>query len=288
MQTDTRVSQTPTGIMIIAVAVALSIASPATAQQTALAPGTFLGAVLISEDADAASEFYAAIFGWDMERAKDGGFAVRHKGQMIAGISPLDESDEEVEESFWLVGIAVEDIDASLQAAKKGKAKIYDDAHRVSDYGRFAVIDDRQKAPVLFIEPGIKPLGPGRDQGSWLWAELWTNDIKDAAAFYADVVGLDHETTDRVGDEYHLFSSQEKPRTGIIVIPAELERVEPGWVPYVAVSDLGATLGQVKELGGRVVFGETEHPSDADVALILDPSGAAVFLYQIGSSGGAK
>jgi predicted enzyme related to lactoylglutathione lyase len=47
-------------------------------------------------------------------------------------------------------------------------------------------------------------------------------------------------------------------------------------------------LGKVKELGGRVVFGETEHPSDANVALILDPSGAAVFLYQIGSSGEGK
>ena len=79
------------------------------------APGTFLGAVLISEDAKAASEFYADIFGWDMERAKDGGFAVRHKGQMIAGISPLERSADEVEESFWLVGITVEDMDASLK-----------------------------------------------------------------------------------------------------------------------------------------------------------------------------
>jgi hypothetical protein len=268
--------------------VALLIAWPAVAQQAAPAPGTFLGAVLISDDAKSASDFYAAIFGWDMEQAKDGGFAVRHKGQMIAGISPLDESDEDVEESFWLVGVTVKDIDASLAAAKKGNATIYEDAHRVSEYGRFAVIADRQKAPVLLIEPGIKPLGRGRDHGSWVWAELWTDDIADAVAFYGDVVGVDHGTTDRGGEDYHLFSSQEKPRTGIIVIPPELERVEPGWAPYVAVSDLRATLGQVKELGGRVVFGETDHPADAAVALILDPSGAALFLYQIGSSGEAK
>jgi predicted enzyme related to lactoylglutathione lyase len=276
-------------VMVLAVVVAtLSIALPATAQQAAPASGSFLGAVLISDDAEAASEFYAAIFGWDMEQAKDGGFAVRHKGRMIAGISPLDKSDGEVEESFWLVGITVEDIDASLRSAKKGNAKIYEDAHRVSEYGRFAVIADRQKAPVLLIEPGVKPLGRGKDHGSWVWAELWTNDVEDAVVFYADVVGVDHETTDRSGEDYHLFSSQNKPRTGIIEIPPELEMVEPGWAPYVAVSDLGATLGKVKELGGRVVFGEIEHPADASVALILDPSGAALFLYQIGSSGEAK
>ena len=288
MKIESKIPKPVAGITLTLAAVALSIALPAAAQQAAPAPGTFLGAVLISDDAGAASEFYAAIFGWDMEQAKDGGFAVRHKGQMIAGISPLDESNEEVEESFWLVGITVEDMDASLRSAKKGKAKIYEDAHRISEYGQFAVIADRQRAPVLLIEPGIKPLGRGKDHGSWVWAELWTNDVKDAVAFYTEVVGVGHGTTDRGGQDYHYFSSQEKPRAGIIKIPAELERVEPGWAPYVAVSDLGTTLAQVKELGGRVVFGETEHPADASVALILDPSGAALFLYQMGSSGEAK
>ncbi len=267
---------------------ALAMASPVVSQEESIAPGTFLGAVLISDDATAASSFYADLFGWDMERAKDGGFAVRHKGQMIGGISPVDASDEDIEESFWLVGITVEDLDASLRSAQKANAKIYEDAHRVSEYGRFAVIADRQKAPVLLIEPGTKPLGRGRDHGSWVWAELWTDDAGDAVAFYADVVGVDHDSTDRGGEDYHYFSSREEPRAGIIKIPPELERLEPGWAPYVAVSELGATLGKVKELGGRVVFGETEHPADADVALIMDPSGAVLFLYQIGSSGEAR
>jgi predicted enzyme related to lactoylglutathione lyase len=288
MKIETKIPTPVAGVTLAVAAVALSIAAPAAAQQAAPAPGTFLGAVLISDDAEAASEFYAAIFGWDMEQAKDGGFAVRHKGQMIAGISPVGASDEEVEESFWLVGLTVEDIDTALQSAKKADAKIYEDVHRVSEYGRFAVIADRQKAPVLLIEPGIKPLGRGQDHGSWVWAELWTDDVEDAAGFYGDVVGVDQGTTDRGGEDYHIFTSNEKPCAGIIKIPPELERVEPGWAPYVAVSDLGATLAQVKELGGRVAFGETEHPADAAVALIFDPSGAALFLYQIGSSGGAK
>jgi predicted enzyme related to lactoylglutathione lyase len=279
----------PLAVIVLAILVAtLTTAAPAGAQQAVPAPGTFLGAVLISDQAEAASEFYAAIFGWDMERAKDGGFAVRHKGQMIAGISPLGTSNQDVEESFWLVGIAVEDIDASLRSARNGNARIYENSQRVGEYGRFAVIADRQKAPVLLIEPGAKQLGRGRDHGSWMWAELWTDDVDDAVAFYADVVGVDHDTTDRGGRDYHLFSSNKTPRAGIVEIPPELETVEPGWAPYVAVSDLGATLGTIKELGGRVIFGETEHPADASVALIMDPSGAVLFLYQIGSSGEAR
>jgi predicted enzyme related to lactoylglutathione lyase len=279
----------PLGAVSIATFVAmLTVAVPAGAQESATAPGTFLGAVLISDDADAASEFYASVFDWDMERADDGGYAVRHKGRMIAGISPLDASDDQVEESFWLVGIAVEDIDGALRTARKINARIYEDSQRVGEYGRFAVIADRQKAPVLLIEPGAEQLGRSSDHGSWVWAELWTNDVEDAAAFYADVVGVDHETTDRGGEDYHLFSSRQKPVAGIITIPAELETVEPGWAPYVAVSDLGTTLGKVKELGGKVIFDETEHPAAASVALIMDPSGAVLFLYQVGSSGETK
>ncbi|MEJ2190116.1 MAG: VOC family protein, partial [Acidobacteriota bacterium] len=144
----------------------LAMALPAQAQQKAPAPGSFLGAVLISDDARAASEFYKALFGWDMEQAEDGGYAVRHKGRMIAGISPLKESNKEVEESFWLVGLTVGDLDAALKSAREDGAKIYDDSRRNNDYGRFEVIADRQKAAVLLIEPGYKPLGRTSGPGS--------------------------------------------------------------------------------------------------------------------------
>ena len=220
MITERRTSILATTAGLVAAVLLLSVATPAASQQPPPAPGEFLGAVLISDNARAASEFYAALFGWDMEQAKDGGFAVWHKGRMIAGISPLKESNEEVEESFWLVGVTVKDVDAALQAADKADGTIYEHAQRVSDYGKFAVVADRQKAPVLLIEPGVKPLGRTTGHGSWVWAELWTDDVEDAIAFYRDVVGVDHETTDRGGETYHLFTSQGKPRDGIVAIPS--------------------------------------------------------------------
>jgi predicted enzyme related to lactoylglutathione lyase len=274
--------------LLATVGAVLVMTAPLAAQQEAIAPGTFLGAVLVSDDAPAASSFYEGLFGWDMERADDGGYAVRHKGQLIGSITPIRDASTEFDESFWLVGVTVEDVDQSLQTATNIKATIHEEVEQVSDYGRFAVVADRQGAPLLLIEPGIKPIGRGRDHGSWIWAELWTNDVEDAAAFYANVIGVAHGTVDRGGQDYHVFTSQQKPRTGIIEIPAKLETVEPGWAPYVAVDDLSGSLAKVKELGGRIVFGETEHPSTGSVALIMDPSGAVVFIYQIGSSEGAK
>lgn len=270
-----------------AAAAVLAVAAPAPAQE-APPPGSFVGAVLLSDNAEAASAFYAELFGWDLERAKDGGYAVRHNGRIIAGISPLQNAKEDIEESFWLVGVAVDDIARSLEAAAKGNGRVYEQAERVGDHGHFAVIADRQKAPLMLVEAGREPLGGITGPGSWVWAELWTSDVEDAATFYAEVLGVDNHQLDRGGRSYRVIGPAGEPRAGMVAIPDELETVEPGWAPYVAVADLAAALDEVKRLGGEVVFNAAEHPAQGAVALIRDPSGAVLFLYQIGSHQEAK
>lgn len=278
----------PFAAIILAAAVAaLATAQPAAAQRGAPAPGTFLGADLITEDAEAASSFYADLFGWDVEKVDDGGYAVHHKGRLIASISQIDGS-EEVDHSFWLVGLAVNDLKQTMRSAGENNATVYEKNTKVRDLGRFAVIGDAENAEVMFIQAGKTPIGGTTGPGAWVWAELWTDDIAKATTFYGDVIGVGHDTTDRGGQTYHYFASQGKPRAGIIKIPDKLESVEPGWAPYVGITDIAATLAKVKDLGGKVVFGETEHPSAGSVALIRDPSGAVLFVFQLGSNQEAK
>lgn len=271
-------------VIVLATLVAtLAATAPAGAQRGAPAPGSVLGADLITEDAETASRFYAELFPWDVEKVEDGGYAVHHKGRLIASISQIDDSDAGVDKSFWLVAFAVNDLKQTLRSASENNAAVLEKNTKVKDYGRFAVIRDTENAPIMFIQSGKTPIGGTEGPGAWVWAELWTDDIAKATAFYANVIGLGHDTTDRGGRDYHFFTSQGKPRAGIIKIPAELERVNPGWAPYVAVADLEATVAKVKELGGRVVFAETEHPAQGSVALIIDPTGAALFIYRMGS-----
>jgi predicted enzyme related to lactoylglutathione lyase len=271
-------------IIVFATAIAaLTLASPAAAQQGAPAPGTFIGADLITEDAEAASRFYADLFGWDVEKVEDGGYRVNQKGRLIASISKIDPSDGDAKRSFWLVALAVNDLKQSMRSAAENNAEVYEDVTTVKNYGKFAVIGDSEKAPVMFIQSGKTPIGGITGPGSWVWAELWTDDIDKATTFYADVVGVGHDTTDRGGRAYHIFTSQGEPRTGIVKIPAELEDVKPGWAPYVDVEDLGTTKARVKELGGRVIFATDHNPERGAIALIIDPTGAALFIHQIGS-----
>lgn len=245
--------------------------------------GAHLGAVLLTDDAAGASTFYADLLGWDLERADDGGYAVLHRGRLVASISPLQRAAQDIEESFWLVGLAVEDLDASLDAARTAGGRVFENAERVSDYGRFAVVADREGAPVMLIEAGREPVGGTDGHGSWIWAELWTDDVASAAGFYEPVLSVRHHEIQRGDGSYHVFGSQGQARVGVITIPDELEKVEPGWAPYVAVADLAEALEATERLGGEVVFSRTEHPAEGAVALIRDPSGAVLFLYQLGS-----
>ncbi len=259
------------------------IASGAAAADRTTAPGTFVGSDLITEDAEAAAKFYAGLFGWDMEKNGDG-YSIHHKGRLIASISQIEDDDPEVTRSFWLVGIVVNNLKGSISAAEKNGAEVVEKAKKVSGgYGTFAVIRDAEGAPLMLIQPGKTPVGGTTGPGAWIWTELWTDNIEKAAQFYENVVGVAHKGYDRGGKPYHVFTSQGTPRAGIVEIPDELETVKPGWAPYVGVEDLPAAVKKVEDLGGTVIFNNTEHPASGAVALILDPTGAGLFLYQIGS-----
>ena len=248
------------------------------------APGEFLGSDLLTEDAAATSGFYAALFGWDVEKVEDGGYAIHHQGRLIASISQIDNTDPEVVQSFWLVGIAVADLDKSVKAAKQLGAEIREEIREVHGYGRFAVIADPQKAPLMLIEPGERRIGGTKGPGSWVWTELWTDDVDAAAKFYAKVIGYGQSEVERRDEKYRVFEFGEELRAGLVKIPPELENVEPGWAPYVGVENLDKTMVRVRELGGRVIFATKDNPVRGAVALIADPAGAALFIYQIGSA----
>jgi predicted enzyme related to lactoylglutathione lyase len=255
----------------------------ATAADRSTAPGTFVGSDLITEDVEAAAKFYGALFDWDLEKAGDG-YSIHHKGRLIASISGIEDDDPEVSRSFWLVGIVVNNLKGSVSAAQKNDAEVVEKPRKVNGgYGSFAVIRDAESAPIMLIQPGKNPVGGTTGPGAWVWAELWTDDIERAAQFYENVVGIAHHDYDRGGELYHVFTSQGEARAGIIEIPEELETVKPGWAPYIGVADLEASVNKVEKLGGRIIFRNTEHPASGAIALILDPTGAGLFLYQIGS-----
>ncbi len=203
-------------------------------------------------------------------------------GVPFAGLNEIEDRIPDASESLWLAAIAVDDPAKSVATAKRLGATIHEDVRELKGWGTFALIQDPQGAPVMLVKPE-RQLGGTQGYTGWRWAELWTHDTAAGASFYRQVVGYGTEDV-AIGDStYAVFSSAGKRQAGLVEMPRP--DIAPRWAPYVGVTDLRGMLVKVWEKGGKVLREPAEVTNLAAgqnrVALIADPTGAALFLYQL-------
>lgn len=115
--------------------------------------------------------------------------------------------------------------------------------------------------------------------GRFVWYELLTSDPAAAITFYKDVIGW---TTQAFGGEgYQMFVGSQGPVGGVTLLPEPAKQMgaPPFWQANVVVEDLDAAVAQVKELGGQIYHRE-EVPSVGRFAVIADPQGAVISIFQ--------
>jgi predicted enzyme related to lactoylglutathione lyase len=263
-------------------ALLLFAAFPAGLAGRAHAAGEIYWFSLLSEDVEAAATFYSELFGWEIVPGPTGGLMALRNGRPFAGLNRIEDRIPEASESLWLAAIAVDNVAVSVDAAQRLNATVHQNVTKLEGWGTYAVIQDPQGAPLMLVMPE-RPLGGRQGYGGWRWAELWTHDTGAAAAFYRQVIGYEVENVAVDNDIYTAFGSAGQRNAGLV----ELQRADiaPRWAPYVGVTDLRGILVRVWQEGGQVL----REPAEIDfaaaganrVALIVDPSGAALFLYQL-------
>lgn len=114
--------------------------------------------------------------------------------------------------------------------------------------------------------------------GRIVWHDLFTADRQRSMAFYKRVAGwtyqIEHATDFAWGGgekDFVLALLDEEAGAGFAETPAELSN---GWVAYVEVRDVDATVVRVEELGGTIVRKPFEVPGVGRNALVRDPLGA--------------
>ena len=114
--------------------------------------------------------------------------------------------------------------------------------------------------------------------GTPCWTELVTPDPAAAAAFYAGVLGWSGAD-----------GAPEFRRDGLPV--AGLRQGDPagpaGWLSYVATDDLAGTAERAEQNGGAVVAPPYEVPGRGRAAMVADPAGAVLGLWQRDGFAGA-
>jgi predicted enzyme related to lactoylglutathione lyase len=118
--------------------------------------------------------------------------------------------------------------------------------------------------------------------GRFAWYELMTTDPDAAEGFYTRVVGWGTQPFPGLETPYTAWTAHDQPIGGLMELPPEARAggAPPSWMPYIAVTDVDATIEEAKALGGRPEAGPREIPHEGRFAVLSDPQGAVFAILQ--------
>lgn len=119
--------------------------------------------------------------------------------------------------------------------------------------------------------------------GRFVWHDLLTPDTTAALAFYGDVIGWTEKPWE---NGYTILAGAEGPLGGVVTLPEAARRMgaPPHWTGSVLVADIDATLSHVHSLGGAVHHGPEDVPTVGRVAVIGEPQGSWLSVFQSSGS----
>jgi hypothetical protein len=123
-------------------------------------------------------------------------------------------------------------------------------------------------------------------QGVPNWVDVSTPDIDASVAFYEGLFGWTGVDQGADAGRYHLFELDGHNVAGLG--PVQVEGQPAAWTTYLAVDDIDAALTGVADAGGTVLMPAVEIFTSGSMAVVLDPSGAAVALWQAGDHIGCQ
>jgi uncharacterized protein len=250
-------------------------------------PGKIIWHDLVTHTPEASKRFYRELFGWEFENlGLDFGFGrtvnyslIRHQGELIGGLvdaNLLGRSNPQ-ELSQWLVAMSVENVDAAVRACLQNGGKVLTPPTDFAERGTIALIEDDQGAVLILLQTRDgDPADTSVPVGSFLWDEIWTEDLDRAEAFYGQLANLSADNFVMAnGSGYrYMFSagSEATPRFGLLKTP--IEGLSPTWTTYIRVEQPESVVAQVAALGGKVIVPLQQRGEVEQVALLADPSGA--------------
>ncbi len=128
----------------------------------------------------------------------------------------------------------------------------------------------------------------GFQPGVPCWIDTWQPDADSAVAFYTRLFGWEAEDTMPSDVPGKHFMCRLRGRD----VAAVASRPEGGppvtaWGTYVQVADAGEAVARALDAGGSVVMDPFDALDGGRIAVVADPAGAALGVWQPGSHGGA-
>jgi len=126
---------------------------------------------------------------------------------------------------------------------------------------------------------------PDRDSapvGAPCWADLWTSDVEGSRRFYSELFGWEAQAPSPEFGGYFMFTRNGVPVAGGMGDMGDM-RANNSWKVYLAVEDAAKAV-ETAEANGAHVVAPTMAVADLGVqAVLIDPTGATVGIWQPGS-----
>jgi uncharacterized protein len=254
-------------------------------------PGKFVWADLVTDDVKVATTFYSRLFGW---RFNDyGGYLIgMNDGRPMCGMFQRPRPESQSARPRWFGYISVPNVEKAQAAVTQAGGKVLAAPQKMPMRGEQAVFADPEGAIFGVIKSSAgDPADFLADPGDWIWIQLLSRDAAKAAEFYRTVGGYDvipNTASNRLSD--YVLASKGYARATVRTIPSADGDVKPTWLPFVRVKSVTESMAQARQLGGQVLIEPKAEVLNGKVAVIADPTGAAIGIleWQEGLLKGAK
>lgn len=118
--------------------------------------------------------------------------------------------------------------------------------------------------------------------GEFCWTELATTNVQSAKDFYGKVFGWKFSDIDMGEMTYTMIKRDNQEFGGMWAIPKDKEKqIPPHWLAYILVENLDESLTTAVSNGATVMKPATNAGDKGRLAVITDPTGAYVALWQV-------
>jgi predicted enzyme related to lactoylglutathione lyase len=238
---------------------------------------------LSSADPEGSRNFYAKLFGWQVEVDPDpqyGGYATAKIGDKdVAGIGP--KMDEHAP-TAWNFYIGTDDADDLAKRVQAAGGTVVAAAFDIGEQGRMAVFQDPTGAYISAWQPTSMMGFATEVTNGYAWAELNARGVAGALPFYTDVFGWTTRTSEMGEGQppYTEFLLDGESIAGAWemnpMVPAE---VPSYWMVYFSVDDVDAAHRKATEAGAREMLAPQDFPGGR-FSIVTDPQGAAFGLLK--------
>jgi uncharacterized protein len=131
--------------------------------------------------------------------------------------------------------------------------------------------------------------GNGYQHGVPCWVDTWQPDADAAMRFYTELFGWEAEDTmpQGVDGKHYMCRLDGRDVAAVASRPEEAPPVT-AWNTYVRVDDVDEAIDKVNDAGGKVLKEPFDALDGGRIAIIADPAGAALGIWQPGAHQGAE